>query len=158
MYRLLVLTFAFCFERIRLFLLTKLCVYHTYTLILTLMRCVRNLRKRVSRMSTDSSLSHDNFDGSLRSNSLRHTHTHTDKSKTREGERLLRKAAVKTTVVESLCSATPRIHRSPGSSSLVNFKRWKKQKKYVLDIFFVYLPIILSTLILLTNKHFTING
>ena len=40
MYRLLVLTFAFCFERIRLFLLTKLCVYHTYTSILTRMRCV----------------------------------------------------------------------------------------------------------------------
>ena len=40
MYRLLVLTFAFCFERIRLFLLTKLSVYHTYTSILTRMRCV----------------------------------------------------------------------------------------------------------------------
>ena len=40
MYRLLVLTFAFCFERLRLFLLTKLCVYHAYTSILTRMRCV----------------------------------------------------------------------------------------------------------------------
>ena len=68
-----------------------------------------------------------NFDGSLRSNSLRHTHTHTGKSKTREGERLLRKAAVKTTGVESLCSATPGIHRVPWIVvSLVNFKTEKE--------------------------------
>jgi hypothetical protein len=53
-----------------------------------------------------------------------HQLTHPEKRKTRQDERLLRKAAVKTTGVESLCSATPRIHRVPRIVvSLVNFKR-----------------------------------
>ncbi len=86
-------------------------------------------------------------------NALAHTRV-----KTREGVKLSRKAAVKTTGVESLCPATPGIHRVPRVVvSLVNFKTDKETKKYFfLDIFFVYLPIILSELILLSNNHFTI--
>ncbi len=80
-------------------------------------------------MSPDSSLSNDYFDGSLRSNSLGHTRTHTVKSKTEEGEKLLRKAAVKTT---GLRASVPR-HRgssgSHGSSSLLTTSRDERNRK-----------------------------
>ena len=80
--------------------------------------------------------------------------------KTNEEVKLSRKAAVKTTGVESLCSATSGIHRVPRIVvSLVNFKTEKETEKNIfLDIFFIYLPIILSHITLLSNKHFTING
>jgi hypothetical protein len=75
--------------------------------------------------------------------------------KTREGVKLSRKAAVKTTGVESLCFATPEIHRVPRIViSLVNFKTEKEKKKF--RHIFIYQPIILSEIILLSNKHFTI--
>ena len=77
--------------------------------------------------------------------------------KTREGVKLSRKAAVKTTGVESLCSATTRISWVLWIVvSLVNFKTEKETEKICLDIFFIYLPIILSEITLLSNKHFTI--
>jgi hypothetical protein len=50
--------------------------------------------------------------------------------KAREGVKLSRKAAVKTTGVESLCSATSGIHRVPRIVvSLVNFKTEKETEK-----------------------------
>ncbi len=56
-------------------------------------------------------------------------HAHT-RVKTREGAKLSGKAAVKTTGIESLCSATPGIHRvSWIVVSLDNFKKEKETEK-----------------------------
>ena len=63
------------------------------------------------------------------------TRTHT-RVKTREGVKLSRRAAVKTTGVESLCSATPGIYRVPRIVvSHVNFKTEKETKIFLRHIF-----------------------
>ena len=78
---------------------------------------------------------------------------------TKERDEVLRKAAVKTTGVESLCSATTRISWVLWVVvSLVNFKTERETKNLCFRHIFIYLPIIFHELILLSNKHFTIGS